>query len=167
VKECFIEKGVMRTQIVNGGEILIPNNVTHIYDWEHDNREFETIIESNSIHYIRNSAYLNCPGSKISMQQLKEQRLTPAKRFVLETIKGVKSGRVNQDASVSWYSKDDKWLFGQDFEGCRLWIDAFHIWSVLKKEYHLSEIEIQQLLTRLLHKYTNNGQLKILMSQWI
>jgi hypothetical protein len=67
VKECFIENGVMTTQIVNGGEILIPNNVTHIYDWEHDNREFESIIESSSIHYVRNSAYLNCVGSKISI----------------------------------------------------------------------------------------------------
>ncbi len=97
--------------------------------------------------------------SKITMQQLKQQRLTPAEKFVLEAIKDVKPGRINQDGSVSWYSKDDKWLFGQDFDGGRLWIDDFHIWLVLKKEYHLNEIEIQQLLTKLLYKYTNNGQL--------
>ena len=97
----------------------------------------------------------------ISMQKLKEQRLTPAEKFVLETIKGVKPSDPSRNGSVRWYNKDDKWLFTQYFKKGYLWFSWNGIRFFLGKEYGLNDDEIQQLLTRLLHKYTNNGELKI------
>ena len=98
--------------------------------------------------------------SNISMQQLKQQRLTPAEKFVLETIKGVKPSKPNKDSNIGWF-KDGKCLFKQDFKNGFLLVNYNAIWSILRKEYNLNNNEIIQLLTRLLHKYTNNGQLKV------
>ena len=95
------------------------------------------------------------------MQKLKEQRLTPAERFVLETIKGVKPKEPDRYGNVRWYEKDYEWLFTQYFKKGYLWVSGYYIWVVLEKEYGLNDEEIKQLLTKLLHKYTNNGQLKI------
>ena len=95
------------------------------------------------------------------MQQLKEQRATPAEKFVLDTIKGVKAEKPNRGGtSVHWY-KDGNWLFEQDFRGGCFWVSWVHIRSALEERYGLSYGETEQLLTKLLTKYTNNGQLKI------
>jgi hypothetical protein len=96
----------------------------------------------------------------ISIQQLKQQRLTPAEKFVLDTIKGAKAKEPDSLGDVKWY-KDGKWILVQSFGGGYLWVSYDYIRSVLKKEYALNGVEIQQLLTKLLCKYTNNGKLKI------
>jgi hypothetical protein len=97
----------------------------------------------------------------ITMQKLKEQRLTPAERFVLETIKDVKPKEPDEYGNVRWCEKDYKWLFTQYFKKGYLWVSGYVISSVLQKDYGLNNEEIEQLLTRLLYKYSKNGQLKI------
>ena len=97
----------------------------------------------------------------ISMQQLKEQSLTPVEKFVLETIKGAKAKEPDSLGDVKWY-KDSKWIFEQSFDGGYIWVSYNYIRSVLEKKYGLNDEETKQLLTKLLYKYTNNGQLKIL-----
>ena len=52
------------------------------------------------------------------------------------------------------------WIIG-DFENSLLQVSYHYICSVLLNEYGLNDDNIEQLLTKLLHKYTNNGQLKI------
>jgi hypothetical protein len=99
--------------------------------------------------------------SEISMQQLKEQRLTPAEKFVLGKISGARPTAPDVNGRVSWNGKDGEWLYIQGFKNGAIWVSYKYIWSVLEKEYSLSYDEIQQLLTKLLYKYTNNGQLKI------
>jgi hypothetical protein len=98
--------------------------------------------------------------SNISMQQLKEQRLTSAEKFVLDKIKGVKASEPDADGSVNW-CKDGEWLFTQDFEDSCLYFSLTDINTPLRRYHSLSDDEIKQLLTKLLHKYTNNRQLKI------
>ncbi len=93
------------------------------------------------------------------MQQLKEQRMSPAEKFVLETIKGAKAGESNENGDVEW-SKDGEWLFIQYFKYNTLWVRNKKIWSVLAKEYNLNHNEIQQLINNVMYKHTNNGQLK-------
>lgn len=97
----------------------------------------------------------------ISMQQLKQQRVTPAEKFVLDAIKGAKPNKPDEDGDVVWYGKDSRWLFTQDFKSGRLWVENLSFYSVLRREYSLKNDEIDELLTKLLHKYTNNGQLKV------
>jgi hypothetical protein len=99
-------------------------------------------------------------GKNISMQQLKEQRMSPAEKFVLDTVKGVKAEQARPDGIVYW-CKDGKLLVEQDFNGGHLWVSYKYIRSVLKEKYRLNDNEIIQLLTKLLYKYTNNGQLTI------
>ncbi len=94
------------------------------------------------------------------MQQLKEQRLTPAEKFVLEAIKDIRPTKPDSLGDVKWY-KDSKWILVQSFGGGYLWVSYDYIRSVLEKEYGLKNDEIKQLLTKLLYKYTNNGKLKI------
>jgi hypothetical protein len=53
--------------------------------------------------------------SEISMQQLKEQRMSPAEKFVLDTIKGAKPSKADKDGSVNWYDKDGRFLLKQSF----------------------------------------------------
>ena len=97
----------------------------------------------------------------ISMQQLKKQRATPAEKFVLDTIKGAKADEPDEDGNVEWFGKDGNWLFEQDFRGGCFWMSWDYIRSALEERYGLSYGETKQLLTKLLNKYTNNGQLKI------
>ncbi len=94
------------------------------------------------------------------MQQLKEQRATPAEKFVLDTIKGANPKEPDINGTVYWY-KDGKLLFEQDFRGGCFWMSWVYIRSALEERYGLSYGETEQLLTKLLTKYTNNGQLKI------
>ncbi len=94
------------------------------------------------------------------MQQLKEQRLTPAEKFVLDKIKGAKPNEPDKDGNVRWY-KNGKCLFKQDFKNGFLdtEYDAFN--SKLIWKYRLYYNESYRLLTKILYKYTNNGQLKV------
>ena len=99
-------------------------------------------------------------NEQISMQKLKQQRLTPAEKFVLDTIKGAKPRKPDEDGNIDW-QKDGYWVFMQRFKENQLWINRIAILLLLEGRYNLKYDEIQQLLTKLLHKYTNNGQLKI------
>jgi len=95
----------------------------------------------------------------ITMQQLKQQRLTPAEKFVVETIKDAKAKEPDSLGDVKWY-KDGDCLFRQDFKVHFLFVNYNIIWSVLEKEYGFNGYEIIKFLTKLLYKYTNNGKLK-------
>ena len=95
------------------------------------------------------------------MQQLKEQRMTPAEKFVLDVIKDIRPTKPDSLGDVKWY-KDDKWVLVQSFGGGYLWVSYDYIRSVLEVDYCLNNSEITQLLTKLLYEYTNNGKLKIL-----
>ena len=97
--------------------------------------------------------------TKITMQQLKEQRLTPAEKFVLDKIKGVKPIEPSENGDVGWFNKDNELLFQQDFEFSHLLVSWRCIWLVLEKQYGLKYNEIQQLINNVMYKYTNKGQL--------
>jgi hypothetical protein len=97
----------------------------------------------------------------ITMQQLKEQRLTPAEKFVLDTIKGVKPDKPDEYGYIRWRDEDGRCLIRQEFINKRLWVGYAHFGYHLEGEYGLNYDETKQLLTKLLYKYTNNGQLKI------
>jgi hypothetical protein len=100
--------------------------------------------------------------TKISMQQLKQQRATPAEKFVLDTIKGVRPGEPDKDGSIYWIDgENDNRLFRQNFKNNYLWVSYDYILEDLKYHYGLSYDDMEQLLTKLLYKYTNKGQLKI------
>jgi len=94
----------------------------------------------------------------ITMQQLKQQRFSQPTKFVNDTIKDVESGSLS-DGCMYWF-KDGVALFAKDFKNRFLcvWSD---ITLILKNEYNLSYSEIEQLLTKLLYEYTDNGNLKI------
>jgi len=94
------------------------------------------------------------------IEELKNQKQTPAEKFVLDTIKGAGPSKPDCNGNVAWY-KDGEWLYIQDFKNGAIWVSYKYIVSGLKMHYGLNNGEIQQLLTKLLHKYTNNGQLKI------
>jgi hypothetical protein len=102
--------------------------------------------------------------SEISMQQLKEQRVTPAEKFVLNTISGGEPDVPDEYGGIHWRNKDGGWLFVQDFKHGYLWVSDDIIWSVLQKQYGLNSSEIQQLINNVMYKYTNNGQLTPLVS---
>jgi hypothetical protein len=95
---------------------------------------------------------------KISMQQLKEQRFSQAAKFVNDTIKDVESGSLS-DGCMYWF-KDGITFFGQDFKNRVLSIRSRLIFD-LKDGYNLSYVEIEQLLSKVMYKYTDNGNLKI------
>jgi len=65
--------------------------------------------------------------SNITMQQLKEQRLTPAEKFVLYKVKGVKPKQYQTNGCLHWY-KDGKYLFKQNFESGDLYVNYNTIW---------------------------------------
>ena len=92
------------------------------------------------------------------MRQLKQQRLTPAEKFVLDKVKGVKPVESSKNTNIVWY-KDGEWLFTQDFKCGVLVVNYNCIWGVLKKEYGLQYSEIQQLVKNMLCKYHNNFQI--------
>jgi hypothetical protein len=96
--------------------------------------------------------------TNISMQQLKEQRLTPAERFVLDKVKGAKASEPNKYGNIPWY-KGDTLLFKQDFKYAYLEINYLLIWAVLENHFALKKFEIQRLINNVMYKYTNNGQL--------
>ena len=95
----------------------------------------------------------------ISLKELKKNRLTPAEKFVLETIDGVKP--ITNEDSNDWYDKNGKYLFTQYFKNGELYLSYSYIRSVLEKKFGLNNNEIKELLTNLLYDYTDNGNLKI------
>ena len=95
----------------------------------------------------------------ITIQKLKQQRATPAEKFVLGKVKGAKANEPYKNGNVDWFNKDGIWLFGQDFKNNILWIRHSGIWLVLEKQHGLNHSEIQQLIQNVMYKYTNNGQL--------
>jgi len=101
-----------------------------------------------------------CEENKFSMQQLKQQRMTSAEKFVLDTIKGVRPNEPDRHGNLRRH-KNGNCLFIQDFEDSLLEVSYLNIWFVLEKEYGLNINEKNQLITKLLYKYTNNGQLKV------
>ncbi len=93
------------------------------------------------------------------MQQLKEQRLTPACKFVLEIIKGVEPEEPYGCGNVIWWDKYGKYLFEQDFENGYLHINRHPVWCGLEKTYGLERTGIQEVINCSMYKYTNNGRL--------
>ena len=95
----------------------------------------------------------------ISLKELKKNRLTPAEKFVLETIDGVKPKKL-PNGNVSWY-KDDRCLFAHQFKYDCLSVSYLYIWKVVREEFGLKSDEVFDLLTNLLYDYTDKGKLKI------
>jgi hypothetical protein len=100
-------------------------------------------------------------NEQISMQQLKEQRATPAEKFVLNTIKGAKAGEPDEYGNITWRDKDGNWLFKQCFKHGYLWVSYDYILEDLKYHYGLNHIGIRQLINNVMCKHTNNGQLTL------
>jgi hypothetical protein len=96
-----------------------------------------------------------------TMQKLKEQRLTPADKFVLDAIKGAKANEPDENGDVRWY-KDGDCLFKQSFKSGYLWVNYSAIWLVLQGEHGLEDNKIQQLIKNVMYKYTNNGRLRVI-----
>jgi hypothetical protein len=99
---------------------------------------------------------------KISMQQLKEQRATPAEKFVLDTIKGVKASEPDRFGNVHWYNKDGVYVFEQMLSDNFLLIRCIDIWVHIYEGYGHNHQVVQERLTKLFYKYTNNGQLEVI-----
>jgi hypothetical protein len=104
---------------------------------------------------------LSSKMKNISMQQLKEQRLTPAEKFVLETISGARSATTDLDGYILWY-KNGTFIFHQNLKKGKLMVDTI-LQMILKEGFGLDYDEIQVLLNKLLYKFTNNGQLEVVM----
>ena len=93
----------------------------------------------------------------ISLKELKKNRLTPAEKWVLETIEGAEP-RTYSNGDVYWY-KDGTAFLIQDFKyGC-LWVSYSYTWSVLEKQFGLKDCEIRELIKNVMYDYTNNGEL--------
>jgi hypothetical protein len=95
--------------------------------------------------------------TNITMQQLKQQRLTTAGKFILDTIKDAKAEEQDRFDVIRWY-KDGESLFVQDLPDMYLWVNL-NIWRTLGEEYKINNIEIQELIKNVMYKYTNNGVL--------
>ena len=93
----------------------------------------------------------------ISLKELKKNRLTPAERWLLETIEGCEPEK-QSNGDVDWY-KDGYWLFQQDFKNGWLWVSYSIIWKVLEEEFGLNYSETQELIKNVMYDYTNNGSL--------
>ena len=94
-----------------------------------------------------------------AIKTLSKKDISPAEKWVLETIDGVKPTKLSS-GNVDW-CKDGEWLFNQDFTYGRIDVSFCSIWKVLRDEFGLSNNENQELLTNLLYDYTDNGKLKI------
>ena len=99
----------------------------------------------------------------ISLKELKKNRLSPAERWVLERIDGVKP-KTHANGWVSWWKdrcwyKNGKLLFEQDFKNGELWVSYKYIWSVLEGEFGLNIGEIKELINNVMYDYTNNGEI--------
>jgi hypothetical protein len=84
--------------------------------------------------------------------------LSPAEKFLIDAIEGVKPSEPDVDGCVVWF-KDGEWLFVQDFKFNTLWVRNKKIWSVLEYKYGLNYNEIKQLINNVMYEHTNNGQL--------
>ena len=86
-----------------------------------------------------------------------------AEKFVLETIEGVEPKKLS-NGDDEWYKewcKDGNWLFTQDFKNGVLLVSYSNIRLVLNKEFGLNNNEMKELLTKVLHNYTDNGKLEV------
>ena len=99
------------------------------------------------------------------MQQLKEQRLTPAERFVLDKVKGSEPKDPHTSSYVPYF-KNGNILFSQDFYCGYLEVNYLLIWAVLENHFALKKFEIQRLINNVMYKYTNNGQLTPTYAIW-
>ena len=90
----------------------------------------------------------------ISLKELKKNRVTPAEKWVLEQIEGVKPKGVLCD-------KNGRGLFTKDFKRGLMWVSYQNVRLVLEREFGLNDNEIIELLANILYDYTNKGQLKI------
>ena len=93
----------------------------------------------------------------ISLKELKKNRLTPAEKWLLETIEGCEPEK-QSNGDVYWY-KDSNWLFQQDFKNGLLGASFCSIWSVLEEQFGLNDDEIKELINNVMYDYTNNGSL--------
>jgi hypothetical protein len=105
--------------------------------------------------------------SKITMQQLKEQRLTPAEKFILDKVKGVIPSEPDELVGIRFADKDGIVLFQQVLKFGVLYVNFFGVWSVLEKQYGLNHSEIQKLIKNVMYKHTNNGKLTPKVMPWI
>jgi hypothetical protein len=87
-----------------------------------------------------------------------EGELTPAEKFLLDTIEGVKVEKSDKYGDVSWF-KDGKFLFRQEFKHRKLLVDYDVIWSVLRTKYGVKDFNIRQLINKVMYAYTCNGKL--------
>ncbi len=87
--------------------------------------------------------------------------MSPAEKFVLEKIKGVKADEPSKNGDVVWRNKYGS-VFVEKQAKQLLIVSNKNICRRLSEEYTLSYDEIQQLLTKLLYKYTNKGQLEVI-----
>jgi hypothetical protein len=78
----------------------------------------------------------------------------------LGTIKGAEPSKPDKDGNIAWY-KDSEWLFTQCFKYGYLATHGYKFSEILEEKYGLNDDETEELLTKLLHKYTNNEQLKV------
>ena len=94
---------------------------------------------------------------KISLKELKKNRLTPTEKWLLERIEGCEP-ETQSNGDVDWY-KDGVWLFEQDLKNGRLWVNYSIIWKVLGEEFGLNYSETKELIKNVMYDYTNNGSL--------
>lgn len=101
---------------------------------------------------------------KLYLKQIEKPKdlsqVEKAEKWLLERIEWCKS-ETQPNGNVCWCNKDGRWIFTQDFKNGWLWVFWRTVWNSLEGEFGLSRSEIVELLTKVLHNYTDNGKLKI------
>lgn len=99
--------------------------------------------------------------AKVFLKQIEKPKdLSPAEKWLLETIEDAES-ITQPNGDVVWWFKDGDWLFKQDFKKRYLWVSSPNIGLPLHMVFGLSIPEAEELLAKLLYDYTDNGNLKI------
>ena len=89
-----------------------------------------------------------------------EDRIEEIKEFITSEIKGCQPMPINGDNIINWVSKDGSFIFSQCFGTGYLVINT-HIWNTLCDYYNLNNSQIEEIISDVMYKYTNNGQLKV------
>jgi hypothetical protein len=101
--------------------------------------------------------------NNISIQKLKGQRLTPAEKYIHSKINGVKPYVVD-NGNVFWMGDDSFCMFAQRFKDGLLTVNYWNLIDHMGY-FNLELSEIMVLFNKILYKYTDNGNLKIITTK--
>lgn len=98
---------------------------------------------------------------KTYVDYLIEDRIEEIKEFITSEIKGCQPMPINENDIVEWVDEDGYGVFAQDFSTGHLLVSS-RIWGTLVNYYHLNDSQIEGIISDVMYKYTNNGQLNVI-----